>query len=81
MKINLLTALLFIAEAWRKITPINIESCFKKCDFLSDGEYFVSNDVLNEKEKDNWCSMNHQAWNLMTMYPVMPMSVYVRYKV
>jgi hypothetical protein len=81
MKINLLTALHFIAEAWRQITPITIESCFKKCDFSSDGEYIdVSNDVLHEQEKDNWCSMNHHAWNLMTMCPVMPMSVYVRYK-
>jgi hypothetical protein len=82
MKINLLTALHFIAEAWRHITPITTQSCFKKCDFSSDGEYIdVSNDVLNEQGKDNWCSMNHQAWNLMTVCPVMPMSVYVRCKV
>jgi hypothetical protein len=82
MKINLLTALHFIAEAWRQITPITIESCFNKCDFSSDGVYIdVSSDVPNEQEKDNRCSMNHQAWNLMTMCPVMPMSVYVRCKV
>jgi hypothetical protein len=30
MKINLLTTLHFIAEAWRQITPITIERCFKK---------------------------------------------------
>jgi hypothetical protein len=62
MKINLLTALHFIAEAWTQITTITIESCFKKCDFSSDGEYNdVSNAVLNEQQKYIWCSMNHQA--------------------
>jgi len=30
MKINLLTALHFIAEAWRQITPTTIQKCFKK---------------------------------------------------
>jgi len=47
MKTNLLTALHFIAEAWRQKTPITIESCFKKCDFSSDGEYI---DVSNGAE-------------------------------
>jgi len=58
MMINLLTALHFIAEAWRQITPTTIENYFKKCGFSSDGEYIdVSDDVLNEQEKDNWCSL------------------------
>ena len=30
MKINLLTALHFIAEAWRQITPTTAQNCFKK---------------------------------------------------
>jgi len=30
MKTNLLTALHFIAEAWRQITPTTIQNCFKK---------------------------------------------------
>jgi DDE superfamily endonuclease. len=52
MKINLLTALHFIAEAWKQITPTTIENCFKKCGFSSDGEYIdVNNDVLNDKKR------------------------------
>ena len=39
MKIILLTALHFIAEAWKQITSITIESCFKKRDFSPDGVY------------------------------------------
>ena len=58
MTINLLTALHFTAKAWRQITPTTIENCFKKCGCSSGGEYIdVSNDVLNEQEKDNWCSL------------------------
>jgi hypothetical protein len=34
MKINLVTALHFFAEAWRQITPTAVENCFKKCGFL-----------------------------------------------
>jgi len=58
MTINLLTALHFIAEAWRQKPPTAIEKCFKKCGFSSDCEYIdVSNDMLNEQEKDDWCSL------------------------
>jgi len=58
MTIDLLIALHFIAEAWRQITPTTIENCFRKCGFPSDGEHIdVSNDVLNEQERDNWCSL------------------------
>jgi hypothetical protein len=58
MMINLLTALHFIAEAQRQISPTTIENCFKKCGFSSAGEYIdVSNDVLNEQEKDDLCSL------------------------
>jgi hypothetical protein len=58
MKINFLTALHFITEAWRQITPATIDRCFMKCGFSSHGKYTnVSNDVLNEQEKDGWCSL------------------------
>jgi hypothetical protein len=58
MKSNLLIALHFIVEARIQITPATIQNCFKKCDFSSDGEYIdISNDVLNEQEKDNWCCL------------------------
>jgi hypothetical protein len=54
MTINLLTALHFTAKAWRQITPTIIENCFKTCGCSSDGEYIdVSNDVMNEQEKEN----------------------------
>jgi hypothetical protein len=56
MKINLVTALHFFAEAWRQITPTTVENCFKKCGFLSECEYIDdSNDVLNDQEEDEWC--------------------------
>ena len=38
MKIDLLTTLHFIAEAWKQITPTTIQKCFKKYGFSSDGE-------------------------------------------
>jgi hypothetical protein len=41
MKFNLLTALHFIAEAWRQTRQTTIENCPKKCGFSSDGEYIV----------------------------------------
>jgi hypothetical protein len=58
MKINLLTVLHLIAEAWRQITTATTESYFLECGFSSHGEYIdVSTDVLNEQEKDDWCSL------------------------
>jgi len=49
---NLITALHFIAEAWRQIRQTTTENRFKKCGFSSDGEYnSVSNDVLKEQKK------------------------------
>jgi len=40
------------------ISSTTTENCFKKCGFSSGGEYIdVSNDVLNEQQKDNWCSL------------------------
>jgi hypothetical protein len=54
MKINLLTALHVIAEAWTQITPATIENCLMKCSFSSYGtQTDVSNDVLNEQGKDD----------------------------
>jgi len=50
-KINLLTALHFIPEAWRQVIPTTIENCFKKCGFSSDGECIDVNDVLSEQKK------------------------------
>jgi hypothetical protein len=51
MKINLLTDLHFITEAWRQIRPTTTGKCSKKCGFSSDGEYIgVSNDVLNQQK-------------------------------
>ena len=54
MKFNLLTAFHLIREAWRQISSSTIQNCFMKCGFSSGGEYSdVSNNVLNEQEKDD----------------------------
>jgi len=37
MKINLLTALYYIAEVWRQIRPTTIQNCFKKYVWLFNG--------------------------------------------
>jgi hypothetical protein len=51
MKINLLTDLHFITEAWRQIRPTTTKKCSKKCGFSSDSEYTgVSNNVLNQQK-------------------------------
>ena len=50
-KINLLTALHFIPEAWRQVISATIENCFKKRGFSLDGEYIDVNDVLSEQKK------------------------------
>jgi len=79
MKIKLLTALQYIAEAWRQITPTTIQNCFIKCGFSSDGEYIdVSNDVLNEQEKGDLCAMKPTGMELDEYVSCMLMSVYVR---
>jgi len=68
MKINLLTALHFIAEAWRQInTNHHTELIQEACIVVEpDGEYNdVSNDILNEQAKDYCCSLH--------TCPVMPM--------
>lgn len=52
----MLSAVHFIAEAWRLITPAAINKCFVKCAFSND--YVSSNNdsaaKLNEDEEDNW---------------------------
>jgi hypothetical protein len=79
MKIKLLTALQYIAEAWRQITPTITQNCFNKCGFSSDGEHIdVSNDVLNEQEIGNWCALKPSGMELDEYVSCMLMSVYVR---
>jgi hypothetical protein len=79
MKIKLLTALQYIAEAWRQITPTNTQNCFSKCGFSSDAEYTdVSNDVLNEQEKGDWCALKPSGMELDEYVSCMLMSLYVR---
>jgi hypothetical protein len=55
-KLDVLSAVDFIAEAWRLITPTTIKNCFVKCGFLTD--YVSSNGdsavKLSEGEEDDW---------------------------
>jgi hypothetical protein len=58
-KLDVLSTLHFIAEAWRLITPTTIKNCFVKCGFSND---HVSNNYdsavkLCEDEEDAWHSL------------------------
>jgi hypothetical protein len=59
MKLDVLSAMQFIAEAWRLITPTIIKNCFVKCGFSID--HVSSNDdsavILSEDEEDDWQSL------------------------
>jgi hypothetical protein len=59
MKLGVLSALHFIAETWRLITPTTINNCFVKCGFSVD--HASSNDdsavKLTEDEEDDWHSV------------------------
>jgi hypothetical protein len=54
MKLDVLSAMHFIAEAWKLITPTTIKNCFVKCGFSND--HVSSNDdnavKLTEDEDD-----------------------------
>jgi hypothetical protein len=56
---DVLSAMHFIAEAWRLITPTTIKNCFMNCGFSVD---HVSSNVdsamkLNEDEEVGWHSL------------------------
>jgi hypothetical protein len=59
MKLSVLHAMNFIAEAWRLITPCTIKNCFAKCGFLgccntSNDDSYVN---LSESEENDWNSL------------------------
>jgi hypothetical protein len=59
MKLDALSAMHFIAEAWRLITPNTIMNYFVKCGFTN---YHISNNENNavkvsEDEVDDWHSL------------------------
>jgi hypothetical protein len=59
MKLNVLSAMHFIAEPWIPKTPTTIKNCFVKCSFLIDN--VSSNDAVKftEDEEDDWNSLQH----------------------
>jgi hypothetical protein len=63
MKLDVLSAVHFIAEAWRFISPTTIKNCSVKCGFSTD--YVSSNDdsavKLSEHEEDDWHSLQPLA--------------------
>jgi hypothetical protein len=61
MKLDLLPAMHFIAEAWRLVTLTIIKNCFVKCGFSNDhvsGNY-DSAVKLSEDEEDDGHSLQH----------------------
>jgi hypothetical protein len=58
MKLDVLSAVHFIAEAWRLITLTTIKNCFVKCEFSIDyvSSAYDSAVKLNEDEEDHWHS-------------------------
>jgi hypothetical protein len=63
MKLDVLSAMHFIAEAWRLITPNTIKNLCVKCDFSNDR--FSNNDdsamKLSKDEEDDWYSLLVQS--------------------
>jgi hypothetical protein len=57
MKLDVSSAMHFIAEAWTQITPTTTKNCFVKCGFSND--LVSSNDDTAVKlgEDDNWHSL------------------------
>jgi hypothetical protein len=59
MKLDVLSAMHFTAEALKVITPTTIKNCSVKCGFSID--HISSNDgsavKLSDDEKDDWCSL------------------------
>jgi hypothetical protein len=56
MKLDVLSAMHFIAEAWRFITPTTIKNCCVKCDFSIDhvNSNYDSAEKLDEDEEVDW---------------------------
>jgi hypothetical protein len=59
MKLDVFSAMHFIAEAWRQITPTTIKNCFVKCGFSID--HVSNNDdsavKFTEDEENGWHSL------------------------
>jgi hypothetical protein len=59
MKLDVLSAVHLIAEAWRLVTPPAIKNCFVKCAFSNDrvSGNDGSGGKLSEDEDENWHSL------------------------
>jgi hypothetical protein len=55
MKQDVLSAVHFIVEAWRLVTPTVIKNCFVKCGFSNDHVSRIDGSAvkLNEDEEDD----------------------------
>jgi hypothetical protein len=55
MKLDVLSAMHFIAEAWILIAPTTIKNCFVKCTFSTDNVSGNDSAVkLTEDKEDDW---------------------------
>jgi hypothetical protein len=59
MKLDMLSAMHFIAELWRPITPTATKNCFVKCGLLTDHASSNNDNAvkLSEDEEEDWHSL------------------------
>jgi hypothetical protein len=60
MKLDVLSAKHFIAEAWRLMTPTKLKNYFVKCSFSND-HVSSNDDSTSEDEHDDWQSLQPQG--------------------
>jgi hypothetical protein len=58
LKLDVLSTMYFIAEAWKLITPTTIKNCYVKCGFSNDVSSNNESAVkLTDDEEDDWHSL------------------------
>jgi hypothetical protein len=60
MKLDVLSAMHFMAEAWRLITPTTIKNCFVKCGY-SIVHVSSTDDSAVKDEKEDWHTFSQSA--------------------
>lgn len=66
LKLNILSALHFVAEAWRRISSLTIQNCFRKCGFMVGTEDTSSIEditTLYDEENDDWIALRQTDIN------------------
>jgi hypothetical protein len=57
MKLDVLSAMCFIAEDWGLVKPTTIKNCFLKCHFLNSHVSGDNDSAMKLSEEDDWHSL------------------------